>query len=410
MTTLTRRVRSGGDGLIRILALAAVVGWCGRLEATTEGDKFWQIWNELEGRQTLDREDGKTTETQKISSESRHCSNAGDECSKSQRHETHPDGSTEDYQWIFIRDEDGRTGTIETVSVRDPAGNRKFHSESSEIDPYGERTTETEDSEYDSHGNCTKHTKSAKHERVYQPYWIGSVTITKTLDDTSTTTSDSFGIGRNQLCQVTSRDTINESIKALLLPPKHPGKYHAYAGKLQDGFSFDYARASGANSSVTEAQIDSSVNNGRTKELVATQELKCDGEWKPWRHEFTHTETDRAGGSGPGGCGVDFNPCNGNYTISFAPPAMRGTHTEVETDSITPGKCWGSQSHARPPVSVPTSDRFDPVNLRGTVGVKRGDTLAGETVTKSGKATITTTWHLNLVTQAKAGAPIDEWE
>jgi hypothetical protein len=89
---------------------------------------------------------------------------------------------------------------------------------------------------------------------------------------------------------------------------------------------------------------------------------------------------------------------------------MRGTHTEVETDSITPGKCWGNQSHARPPVSVPTNDRFDPVNLRGTVGVKRGDTLAGETVTKSGKATITTKWHLNLVTQAKAGAPIEEWE
>jgi hypothetical protein len=102
--------------------------------------------------------------------------------------------------------------------------------------------------------------------------------------------------------------------------------------------------------------------------------------------------------------------CNGNYEISFSAPAMQGTQTEVESDSITAGKCWGSHDHSGTPVSVPTGSRFGPVDLRGTVGLKRGNTLVGQTVTQSGKATVTTNWHLNLVTQAKPGALNDEWE
>jgi hypothetical protein len=394
--------------LIRALAIAAAVGWWGRLDAIPEADKFWQIWNELKDRQTMDRKDGKTTNTQEISDSSRQCSNVGDEASMTQRHERHPDGSTEDYERGFFRDEDGTTANFEAVTEKDPAGNYRVHSETSVVDPYGERTTETEDSEYDRHGNRTKHTESVKHERVYQPYWMGSVTITTSLDDTSTTTSDSFGIGRNQLCKTTSRITTKEVIKALLLPPKHPQEYHAYEGKLQEGLSGAYGNASGANSTVSEAQIECSLKNVLAKELVATQELKCDGKWMAWRHEFTHTDTDQASGSGQGGCSVSLNPCSGDYRIGFSPPAMQGTHAEVETDSITAGKCWGSNTRPRPPVNVTTSPRFDPVELRGSVGLNRGDVLVGETVRQSGKATVTTTWHLNLVTQAKPGALNDE--
>jgi hypothetical protein len=104
------------------------------------------------------------------------------------------------------------------------------------------------------------------------------------------------------------------------------------------------------------------------------------------------------------------HPCNGNYEISFSPPAMQGTHTIVESDSITAGKCWGFHDYSGTPLNTPISSHFGPVDLRGTVGLKRGDELVGQTVTQSGKATVTTNWHLNLVTQAKPGALNDEWE
>lgn len=389
MRMLTRGAQTGGAGFIRTLALAVAVGIFGRLEAMPEADKSWQIRNELIDRQTLDREKGKTTETQKISNESRVCSNAGDEISDIQRNEVHPDGSTEDYQWIFIRDEDGTTGNIESVTETDPAGNYRVHSVTIVVDPYGERSTETEDSEFDSHGRCKKPpTENVTRDRVFQPYWMGSVTITTSLDDMDASSSDSFGIGRNQLAKTSSRHTIKKVIKALLLPPKHPREY-------------------GSSANVTEAQIEGSLKDVIASDLTATQELWCDGQWRPWRHLHTGTMTDEASGSGQGVCGVYVEACTGKYEISFSAPAMQGTHTEVETDSITAGKCWGSHNYTTPS-STAASFHSEAVDLRGTVGVKRGDELVGQTVTQSGKATVSTSWHLNLVTQAKPGAPMDE--
>jgi hypothetical protein len=410
MRTLTRGPRTDGAGLIRILALAMAIGWCGRLEATRDVDKFWQIRNELKDRQTHDREKGKTTETRKISSESRICSNVGDEVTDTQRNELHPDGSYEDYQWIFLRDEDGTTASIESVTVTDRDGSYRVHNVTIVIDPYGERSTETEDSEFDRRGNRTKHTESSKREKVYQPYWVGSVTSTTSLDETETTSGDFAGIGRNQVCKSTARHTISKVIKALLLPPKHPSEYHAYTGKLQEGFSFDYGNASGANSSITEAQIECTLKDVLAYNTVSTQEIHCDGKWMPWRHVNKSTITDETSGSGQKGCGVFFNPCTGDYEISVSSvPEGKGTHTIMESDSITAGKCWGSHDDSGTPLSIPTDSRFDAIDIRGTVGLKRGDVLEGQKDTQIGKATITTKWHLNLVTQAKPGAPLDEW-
>lgn len=73
----------------------------------------------------------------------------------------------------------------------------------------------------------------------------------------------------------------------------------------------------------------------------------------------------------------------------------------VESDSITAGKCWGSHENPGTPISVPASFRFSPVDVKGTAGVRRGDTLVDQTVTQVDKTTVTTSWSLTLVTQAK---------
>jgi hypothetical protein len=168
MTMLRRRIPI----LVAALTLAFLVSGARALprRASTECERntSWNIWNQLDDRQTSDTVNGKTSETQDISSRSEQHSSRGEYTNDNQSHHTNADGSGHEHEDFHYTDSTGQgcgndgipqKGDSSTDTDWDSKGNRKLHHEEI-IEKNGKCEKYVRDQEWDSKGKLIKDVES----------------------------------------------------------------------------------------------------------------------------------------------------------------------------------------------------------------------------------------------------------
>jgi hypothetical protein len=129
-----------------------------------------QIWSELNNRQTSDTVGGKTSETQDISSRSKHHSNNGTDSTSDTTLHINPDGSSHEHDEFHATDQgiggnecypemEGKPwkGDVTNDDDKDPKGNRKRHHEEI-IEKNGKCEKTIRDWEWNTKGELIKDT------------------------------------------------------------------------------------------------------------------------------------------------------------------------------------------------------------------------------------------------------------
>jgi hypothetical protein len=164
MKTLKRNAGLLAAALVLAAVLILAVGSQSPVKAGCGSDVSWQIWNELDDRQTSDTQNGRTTDTQDLASRSEQHSDNGQDSSDTQTNHVNPDGSSHEYEEFNYSDSEGKGCNSDGVPWRgdsrreddkDSKGNRKQHHEEI-IEKNGKCEKYVRDREWDSKGKLIK--------------------------------------------------------------------------------------------------------------------------------------------------------------------------------------------------------------------------------------------------------------
>ena len=168
MKTLMRQRALVGAALVLALLLSGARAMPRAASTECERNTSWSIWNVHDSRQTSDTVNGKTSETQDISSRSEQHSSRGEYTNDNQTHHTNADGSGHEHEDFHYTDATGEgcgndgipwKGDSSTDDDWDSKGNRKRHHEEI-IEKNGKCEKYVRDQEWDSKGKLIKDVES----------------------------------------------------------------------------------------------------------------------------------------------------------------------------------------------------------------------------------------------------------
>ncbi len=387
-------------GAVLGLAGAVVLAWgtASRVcaQPCTPGGATWRIYSELDRRSTMDTENGRTTSRNTMTGNGSQHSDNGQDVTDSFTSQSDENGARESERICLngtlanprestCWSDDGSVSTLSRDWDRDAAGNTVQRVTDTTVTKNGDRTTTTVEKTCDSQGHCTTKGPEVRRDKVApperhaceKPYWTGVITGTLSIDDASSSGGEFGGVGRNQQSQASFKRRARDITTAVLVAP-------------------DPLQAGGNNALVSRAIQDDTFSS-----FTKTQEIYCDGGWKPWQHANNASIVAKGNRATRDGAMVALQG-DGSFRIWFRSPDVSGTIARNETNTITPGKCWGWDDSPGRPDTSPTMWSGRSWDANGRVDPKQQDSLSGSQAHQAGVAAETIQWNVTRFDPARS--------